>query len=135
MHLYRHSCLGSGFSKASGQDGCHAFQLAADIVSAHVGKVDDTGCHSQRVAAQSAGLIHGANRSNLFHDLAFTAVSGYRQPAADNFAQTGDIRINAVEALRRFFTAAEARHDFITDKQCSIFFCDGANEFQIAVLR
>ena len=83
MHLYRHSCLGSGFSKASGQDGRHAFQLAADIVSAHVGKVGDTGCHSQRVAAQSAGLIHGANRSNLFHDLAFTAVSGYRQPAAD----------------------------------------------------
>ena len=49
--LHRHTCFFCRALQAANQNGCVAFKRCAYIVFFHVGKVGNTGSHSQRVAA------------------------------------------------------------------------------------
>ena len=47
------------------------------------------------ITQPSLSLIDGSNRSNLLHNLTFTAVSADGQPASNDLAKTGKIRDNS----------------------------------------
>ena len=55
---------------------------------------------------KSPGLIHGTAGRDLFHDLPPAAVSAHRQSAADDLAQTGQVRLDAEGGLRSAETEA-----------------------------
>ena len=59
--------------------------------------------HRQRIAAQRAGLIHRPERREPIHDVRAPAERAHRQTAADDFAETRQIRRDAesVPARRR----------------------------------
>ena len=55
------------------------------------------------------------------HHLATAAESAYRHPAADDFPETGQIRLHAVISLRARQRHAEAGHHFVDDQRGAKF--------------
>jgi hypothetical protein len=71
------------------------------------------------IARQGARLIHGTGGRDQLHDLALPTIRTDREPTADHFAQRGQVRLDIIERLRAALVDAEARHDFVEDKQAA----------------
>ena len=74
------------------------------------------------VARQRAGLVDGAQRRELFHDLAAGTECRHGHAAADDLAHHGDVGRKAfdflgVQALGAAQGDAKARHDLVIDQQ------------------
>ena len=59
----------------------------------------ETGGGRERVPAQRAGLVDGAERRELVHDVGAAAERGERQAAADHLAEHGEVGRDAVATL------------------------------------
>ena len=91
--------------------------------------------HRDRIAAQRAGLVDRAGRRDLLHDLAASAVRADRHAAADDLAERGQVRRDAVQRLRAAERDAEAGHHFVEDQQRAVLRAQLAQALQIAVAR
>ena len=80
----------------------------------------ETGDHRDRVARQRARLVDGADRRELLHDLALAAERADREAAADDLAERGEVRRDAVELLRAAERDAEARDDLVEDEHDAV---------------
>ena len=78
------------------------------------------------------GLVDGAGGRDLLHDLSPAAVRADRQAAADDLAEAGDVRLDAVQLLRAAASDTEARDHFIEDQQRSVLARERAQSFQKA---
>ena len=78
------------------------------------------GRHRQRVARQRAGLVHGAQRRQAGHDVAPAAKGRRRHAAADDLAQAGHVRRDAVVRLRAAQRHAEAGHHLVEDQHGAV---------------
>ena len=76
-----------------------------------------TGAHRQRIAGQRAGLVDGSAGRDVTHDVAPAAIGGDREPAADHFAQRGEVGLDVVELLSAAGRHAEAGHHLVEDQQ------------------
>jgi hypothetical protein len=74
------------------------------------------GGHRQRVARKRAGLIDGAERGDLFHDLAAAAKGAERQATTHDLAEGGQVGCDAIQPLRRSRADAKAGHHFIENQ-------------------
>ena len=74
-------------------------------------------CHSQRIAREGARLIDRPGGRDKAHDVSPSAVSGHRQPAADDLPEASEVGSNAVGGLRPAQRSAEAAHDFVEDEE------------------
>ena len=60
----------------------------------------EPGRHRERVPRQRAGLVDRAGRRHQLHQIGAAAVGADRQAAADDLAEAGQIRPDAVDRLR-----------------------------------
>jgi hypothetical protein len=77
---------------------------------------------------ERAGLVHRAQRCELFHHVALGAEGRQRHAAADHLAHHRHVGLEAgdqlcVDALRTAEPDAEARHDFIERQQRAVLAC------------
>ena len=77
------------------------------------------------VARERAGLIDGAERGELLHDIALAAKGGQGHAAAYDFAHDGDVGREArdglgVQALHAAQRGAKAGHHFVIDEQRAV---------------
>ena len=77
----------------------------------------ESGGHRQRIARQRARLIHRTGRRDELHQIRAAAVGADRQPAADDLAEAGQIRLDAGRAPAR--RPATARNPEITSSKIS----------------
>ena len=73
--------------------------------------------HGDRVAGEGARLVDRASGRQGVHDLTAAAEGAYRHPTADDFPETGQIRLHAVISLGARQRHAEAGHHFVDDQQ------------------
>ncbi|MNI45549.1 hypothetical protein D3C73_999800 [compost metagenome] len=93
------------------------------------------GSHRQRIAAERSRLIDRTGGSNALHDLPAAPVSADRKPAADDFAEAGQIRFNAEQPLRTAPAHTETGHHLIKDQQRAVACRYLAQTFKEAGLR
>ncbi len=91
--------------------------------------------HCHRIAAQRTGLVDRAGRGDLLHQLATTAVGAHRHAAADDLAEGGQVRGDAVVRLRTAEGDAEARHHFVEDQQRAMLRAQRTQVLQVALAR
>ncbi len=107
--------LGSAAKPVLEEDGVDLQPLVGDIVEEIEG--GDAGGHRQRVAGQGAGLVDGALGRHHLHDVAAAAVGAHGQAAADDLAQTGDVRLDAEHGLGTAEAEAEAGDHLVEDQE------------------
>ena len=73
--------------------------------------------HADRIRAQRAGLIHGADRRDQLHQIGAAGVGGDRKPAADHFAVRDEIGAQAKLGRHPAAADAEAADDFVENHQ------------------
>jgi hypothetical protein len=88
--------------------------------------------HRERVAAQGAGLIHGAERREAVHDVAPPAERTDGQAAADDFAERREVGPDAEALLRAAGREAEAGHHLVEDQHRLLLCRDLPEQFQVA---
>ncbi len=91
--------------------------------------------HRDWIAAQRAGLIDRAGRRDLFHQVTAPAIGAHRHAAADDLAEGGQVRGDAVMRLRTAERDAEAGHYFVEDQQRAVLGTQRAQMIQIAFAR
>ena len=111
---------GEGGGGAVGQARRGGFQLLIDAGALQFGQGGDAGGHGQGVAGQGAGLVHRAQRGYHLHYIAASAVGADGQPAADDFAQCGNVGRDAVEGLGAAVGDAESGNHFVKDQQGAV---------------
>src|SRR5262249_49817773 len=112
----RHArALGPGAESAL-ELGAERIEAPIDVAVAQARQGRQPGGDRERVARQGAGLIDGAERRHVAHELARSPVGADGQPTADDFAQTRDVRAYAVELLRAAERDAEPGDDLVEDQ-------------------
>jgi hypothetical protein len=76
--------------------------------------------HRHRIAGQRAGLVDRAQRRDLLHDVAPAADRAHRQAAADDLAQRGEVRPDAVARLRAAEGDAKPGHHLVEDQHRAV---------------
>ena len=90
--------------------------------------------NGQRITRKRPGLIDGTQRGQLLHDLCRPSKGAYRQPAADNLSQRGQVRLNAVKFLRASVCHPEAGNHLVENEESSLLPGQLAKPGQIARL-
>ncbi|EJK92630.1 hypothetical protein UUU_06160 [Klebsiella pneumoniae subsp. pneumoniae DSM 30104 = JCM 1662 = NBRC 14940] len=101
----------------------------------HFVQAGEASRHGDRVAGEGARLIDRTGGSQGIHHLTAAAEGAYRHPAADDFPQTGQIRLHAVVSLSACQRHAEAGHHFVDNQQGAKFVAQGAQARQEFRLR
>ncbi len=113
-------------------------QVGQGGVNARLGHFGQTGVarrHGDRVAGQGPRLVNRAGRRQRFHDFTASAERAHRHTAADDFAETSQIRLHAVIRLRARQRHAEAGHHFINNQQRAEFIAQRTQARQEVRLR
>lgn len=76
----------------------------------------------ERIAGEGPRLIDGAVRRDAVHDLPAAAVGRGGKAAADDLAEAGHVRTDAVLRLRAVEIGSEAAHDFIENEDGAVLF-------------
>ena len=95
-------------------------QAALERVPGNLVEAGQAGGHRHRAAGQGTGLIHGAQRGDLLHDVATAAEGAHRHAAADHLAERREIRRDAVVTLRALRPDAETGHHFVEDQHRAV---------------
>ena len=113
------------------------FELRIDFggVVAEVADGGVAGGHGEGVAAERAGLVDGAERGELIHELALAAEGSAWEAAADDFAEGDEVGVEVVEFERAAEGEAEAGHDFVDDEQGAVVVGEFAQAAEIAGMR
>lgn len=90
----------------------------------------ETGGNGYRVAGQGACLIDGAEGGDFFHDVASAAKGRQGHAAADDFAEGGEVRGDAEQALGRAGADPEAGHHFIKYQDAAVLGGEVAQLFE-----
>ena len=77
------------------------FQCSVNVFVAQPSQRKQARSHRERISGKRARLINRSGGRDVAHEFATAAVSADRQPAADYFAQAGDVRFDAVKLLAR----------------------------------
>ncbi|KAG0924181.1 hypothetical protein G6F31_019209 [Rhizopus arrhizus] len=93
------------------------------------------GRHRHRVAAQRASLVDRSGRGDLLHQLTTTAIGTDRHAAADDLAEGGQVRGDAVVRLRTAKGNAEAGHHLVEDQQRAVLRAQFAQVLQVTLAR
>ena len=80
----------------TGKPGCFAAQFLVHAGFEQFGQGSKPGRHGHGVAAQGARLVHRAFRRNVPHDVRTGCISTHRHAAANDFAKSNDVGLNAV---------------------------------------
>ncbi len=78
------------------------------------------GRHGDRVPGQRSGLVDRTEGGQLLHDVAAPAEGAHRHAAADDLAERGQVRANAVALLRATARDAEAGHHLVEDQHRAV---------------
>ena len=136
MRLDGHAGFGRRRADPLAQGGGLGFELRIKIGRVHdLGQGSDPGGHGQRIPRQGPRLIHRPGRRNAGHDVLSAAIGADRQPAADYFAETDQIRLDAETGLGAAERHPEPGHHFIENQQNAIVRRQFPHFLQIAVLR
>jgi hypothetical protein len=92
----------------------------------------DAGGHGQRIAAQGAGLVHGARGGHHRHDVGPAAVGAHGQAAADHLAHGGEVGGDAELGLGAAVADAEAGHHLVEHQQGAVLLGELADAFEEA---
>ena len=87
--------------------------------------------HGDRIAGQRSRLVDRAERRDVRHDVAPAAEHADGHAAADDLAERGEVRLDAVELLRAALRDAEAGHDLVEDQDRAVlraFLAQGLEE-------
>ena len=74
------------------------------------------GGHGHRVSRQRTGLVDRTVRSQSCHEVGPAAECRCRHAAADNLAQSRQVRGDVIQSLRTAFGDAKACHDLVKDQ-------------------
>ncbi len=113
--------------------GQHLGQFGQRLVHAnlrHFGQASVARRHGDRVAGQGARLVDRTGRRQRLHHVATAAEGAHRHTPADDFAEAGQIRLNAVIGLRAGQRHAEAGHHFVDDQERAVLVAQGAQARQ-----
>ena len=69
--------------------------------------------HGHRIPRKRSRLVNPAERRNLLHHVQTAAISAHRHASADNLAESGQVRLDAVQPLGTVDTHTESRHDLV----------------------
>lgn len=92
----------------------------------------DASGHGERVAAESAGLIDGAEGRELIHDLGLAAEGTDGEAAADDFTQRGEVGRDADAFLHATGGDAKAGHDLVENEYAAVGGAELAHQFEVA---
>ncbi len=120
-------------AQALNKAGCIFLKLRVEARDIDLRKRRQAGAHGERIPRESAGLIDGAERRDLLHDVLAPTVSGNGQSPADDLPEYREIRMNMETFLRAAVGYTEAGDDFVEDKKRAITLGDGAQRFQKAM--
>mmetsp|Transcript_1349 Transcript_1349/g.3817 ORF Transcript_1349/g.3817 Transcript_1349/m.3817 type:complete len:483 (+) Transcript_1349:151-1599(+) len=76
--------------------------------------------HRERVARESASLVHRARRRDLLHDLLLAGVRTDGEAATDDLAEGGEVRLDAPVLLRATVRDAESGHHLVEHEDGAI---------------
>ena len=105
--------------EAAGEPGAELRQVPVQL-RRQLAERPQAGRHRQRIARQRAGLVDGARRRDELHQIGASAVGADRQAAADDLAETGEIRLDAEDLLRAAGRSAESRDHLVEDEQRAV---------------
>ena len=80
----------------------------------------ERGADGDRIAAERAGLVDGAERGELLHDGALAAVDGQRESASDDLAEAGQVGSEPRPLLHSAPSDAAAGHYLVEDGDGSV---------------
>ena len=101
----------------------------------HFGQAGEACCHRNRVAGKGTSLVDRARWRQRFHHILTAAECANRHSAADDFAEAGKVRLNAIIRLGTRQRYAEAGHHFVDDQQGTKLIAQGAQARQEVRLR
>ena len=110
------ACLLSSGENSPFQATRRLLHLFPAVITPNKIKCRDPGAHRQWITRERPGLVHGPQGRDQLHDLPFAAIRADWETAADHFAQSCQIGLDAIESLRAAFVDAEACHHFIKDQ-------------------
>ena len=113
---------------AVGEDGADAvLELGADgfevLIDGAIGEelaLGEAGDHGEGVAGEGAGLVDGAGGGKGVHDFGAAAEGADGEATADDFAEEGEVGMDAGEFLDAAEGEAEAGHDFVEDEEGAV---------------
>ncbi len=89
-----------------------------------------SGGHRDGIAGQRAGLVDGAQRRQMRHDIAPAAEGRGRHAAAYHLAQAGQVGADAVQRLGAAQRDAKAAHHFVEDQDRAVAGAQFAHRLQ-----
>src|SRR5215210_1908074 len=104
-------------SQAFLDPGAGALELCVDLGLAEAPQDDERGRRRERVPGERARLVDRAGRRELVHYVAATAEGGQRQAPADDLAEHGQVRRDAVALLRAPARDPKSGDDLVKDEE------------------
>src|SRR5439155_5277225 len=121
--------------EAVGQAGSAALELLVDPRLPKPAEHREAGRGRKRIPGESPGLVDGAHRRELVHQLGAAAEGGERQAPAHDLAQDGEIRQDAEPLLRAASGDAEAGDHLVEDEQRPGGVAEAAEQLEEARIR
>ena len=90
----------------------------------------DAGAHGQRIARERAGLIDRPERRDALHQVLPAAIGGYGQAAADDFAERGQIGLDAEMSLRAAVAKPKAGDHLVENQQRAVAPREASQSFE-----
>ena len=108
------------------------FEQRVAVFLLQLTQLGQTGGKGHGIAAERAGLIHGAERREVIHDVCTSTKGSDGQSATDDLAEAGEVRRDLLQLLHAALGEAETGHDFVENEQCTVFRRDIAKFLQEA---
>ena len=117
------------------RDACGGgFEAVVDgfLVLDEMAEGGDAGGHGEGIAAEGSGLVDGAERGEILHDVGSSAEGSAGQTAADDLAEGGEVGLDGVDLLGATEGETEAGHDLVEDQESAVLGGEVAEALEVA---